>query len=50
MGRRVNVSGRTIRRHRKALADQGLIEVLGHGKDHKPACIPGSGIGRQIRH
>jgi hypothetical protein len=39
MGRRVNVSGRTIRRHRKALADQGLIEVLGHGKDHKPCAV-----------
>jgi hypothetical protein len=39
MGRRVNVSGRTIRRHRKALADQGLIEVLGYGKDHKPCMV-----------
>jgi hypothetical protein len=39
MGRRINVSSRTIRRHRKALADQGLIEVLGHGKDHKPCMV-----------
>ena len=39
MGRRVNVSGRTIRRHRKALAAQGLIEVLGHGKDRKPCMV-----------
>jgi hypothetical protein len=39
MGRWINVSGRTIRRHRKALADQGLIEVLGHGKDHRPCMV-----------
>jgi len=39
MGRRLNVSGRTIRRHRKALADQGLIEVLGYGKDRKPCAV-----------
>jgi hypothetical protein len=39
MGRRINISGRTVRRHRKALADQGLIEVLGHGKDRKPCMV-----------
>jgi len=39
MGRRVNVSGRTIRRHRKALAAQGLVEVVGHGEDHRPCMV-----------
>jgi hypothetical protein len=38
-GQRLNVSGRTVRRHRKEAADHGLIEVLGHGKDRKPCAV-----------
>jgi hypothetical protein len=37
--RRLNVSGRTVRRHRKEAADHGLIEVLGHGQDRKPCIV-----------
>jgi hypothetical protein len=39
MGQRINVSGRTVRRHRKDAAIHGLVEVLGCGKDHRPCMV-----------
>jgi hypothetical protein len=39
MGERINVKGRTIRRHRKDAEIHGLVEVLGHGKDRKPCMV-----------
>jgi hypothetical protein len=42
MALRLNLRGdgtRTVRRHRRAAAKHGLIEVLGHGRDHKPCMV-----------
>jgi hypothetical protein len=42
MAQRLNLRGdgsRTVRRHRAAATKQGLLEVLGHGKDRKPCMV-----------
>jgi hypothetical protein len=39
MGRRINVSARTVRRHRADALEHGLVEVLGHGTDRKPCMV-----------